>query len=165
MLRANLSILVTISTLPARVKSRSVCRLSAAVHRRAADLLRSHNLTACSLQCQDLDFPGLGQCCSLAHSPALPCHPPVVRFESQTAKLYCPIIEFNLNRTGFDLFSLAPSGCTLLCCTDQQLCAVSPRSDILREANVHRPPKLEHAVQRGDSNGHLGHLPPFGPRA
>src|SRR5712671_3285152 len=48
-----------------------------------------------------------------------------------------------------------------LCCTDQQPGAVSPRSDILREANVHRPPKLEHAVQRGDSNGHLGHLPPF----
>ena len=41
--------------------------------------------------------------------------------------------------------------------------AVGPRSDILREANVLRPPKLEHAVQRGDSNGHLGHLPPFGP--
>ena len=31
------------------------------------------------------------------------------------------------------------------------------------EANVFRPPKFEHAVQRGDSNGHLGHLPPFGP--
>ena len=52
-----------------------------------------------------------------------------------------------------------------LCCTDQQPGAVSPRSDILREANVLRPPKLEHPVQRGDSNGHLGHLPTFGPRA
>ena len=50
-----------------------------------------------------------------------------------------------------------------LCCTDQQPGAVTPRSDILREANVHRPPKLEHAVQRGDSNGHLGHLPASGP--
>jgi hypothetical protein len=49
------------------------------------------------------------------------------------------------------------------CCTDQQPGAVSPRSNILREANVHRPPKLEHAVQRGDSNGHLGHLPASGP--
>src|SRR6266851_2313634 len=44
-------------------------------------------------------------------------------------------------------------------------CNKVPRSDILREANVHRPPKLEHAVQRGDSNGHLGHLPASGPRA
>jgi hypothetical protein len=50
-----------------------------------------------------------------------------------------------------------------LCCTDQRPGAVGPRSDILREANVLRPPKLEHAVQRGDSNGHLGRLPPFGP--
>ncbi len=50
-----------------------------------------------------------------------------------------------------------------LCCTDQQPGAVGPRSDILREANVLRPPKLEHAVQRGDSNGHLGRLPPSGP--
>jgi hypothetical protein len=29
------------------------------------------------------------------------------------------------------------------CCTDQQPGAVSPRSNILREANLHRPPKLE----------------------
>src|SRR6267142_1834873 len=35
----------------------------------------------------------------------------------------------------------------------------APRSDILREANVLRPAKLEHAVQRGGSNGHLGRLP------
>src|SRR6267143_1071965 len=50
-----------------------------------------------------------------------------------------------------------------LCCTDQQPGAVSPPQRHLREANVLRPAKLEHAVQRGDSNGHLGHLPPFGP--
>ena len=49
------------------------------------------------------------------------------------------------------------------CCTDQHPGAVSPRSDILREANVLRPAKLEHAVQRGDSNGHLGRLPAPGP--
>src|ERR1700730_4719025 len=52
-----------------------------------------------------------------------------------------------------------------LCCTDQQPGAVSPPQRYLGEANVHRPPKLEHAVQRGDSNGHLGHLPASGPRA
>jgi len=57
----------------------------------------------------------------------------------------------------------AASAPRALCCTDQQPGAVTPRSDILREANVHRPPKLEHAVQRGDSNGHLGHLPASGP--
>jgi pimeloyl-ACP methyl ester carboxylesterase len=50
-----------------------------------------------------------------------------------------------------------------LCCTDQQPRAVSPRSDILREANVVRPAELEHPVQRGDSNGHLGRLPASGP--
>jgi DNA-binding transcriptional MocR family regulator len=32
------------------------------------------------------------------------------------------------------------------------------------EANVLGPPKLEHAVQRHHSNGHLGRLPPLGPR-
>jgi hypothetical protein len=32
------------------------------------------------------------------------------------------------------------------------------------EANVLRAPQLQHAVQRGDSNDHLGGLPPFGPR-
>jgi hypothetical protein len=50
-----------------------------------------------------------------------------------------------------------------LCCTDQQPGAVSPSSDILREADVLRPAKLEHAVQRGGSNGHLGRLPAPGP--
>src|ERR1700730_8934989 len=50
-----------------------------------------------------------------------------------------------------------------LCCMDQQRGAVSPRSDILTEANVFRPAKLEHPVQRGGSNSHLGRLPPFGP--
>ncbi len=40
-----------------------------------------------------------------------------------------------------------------------------PPHPLSREANVLWPPKLEHAVQRGDSNGHLGGLPPFGPRA
>jgi hypothetical protein len=44
-----------------------------------------------------------------------------------------------------------------LCCTDQH--------PLSFEANVLRPPKLQHAVQRGDSNDHLGRLPPFGPRA
>ena len=48
-------------------------------------------------------------------------------------------------------------------CTDQQPGAVSPRSDILREANVLRPAKFERAVQRGGSNGHLGRLPASGP--
>lgn len=52
-----------------------------------------------------------------------------------------------------------------LCCTDQQPGAVSPCSDILREANVFRPAKLQRAVERGDSNRHLGRLPPFGGRA
>jgi hypothetical protein len=51
------------------------------------------------------------------------------------------------------------------CCTDQQLGEVSPPYPLSFEANVLRPPKLQHAVQRGDSNGHLGRLPPFGPRA
>src|SRR6516165_9513602 len=50
-----------------------------------------------------------------------------------------------------------------LCCTDQQPGAVSPPQRHLWEANVLRPPEFEHAVQRGDGNGHLGHLPPFGP--
>jgi hypothetical protein len=44
-----------------------------------------------------------------------------------------------------------------LCCTDQQ------PGDILREANVLRPAKLEHPVQRGDSDCHLGRLPAPGP--
>src|SRR6266404_1445425 len=35
-----------------------------------------------------------------------------------------------------------------LCCTDQQAVAVSPPQRHLREANVLRPAKLEHAVQR-----------------
>src|SRR5262245_44083217 len=50
-----------------------------------------------------------------------------------------------------------------LCCTDQQPGAVSPPQRHLREANVLRPAKLEHAVQRGGSNGHLGRLPAAGP--
>jgi hypothetical protein len=50
-----------------------------------------------------------------------------------------------------------------LCCTDQQPGAVSPPQRHLWEANVLRPPEFEHAVQRGDSNGHLGHLPASGP--
>src|SRR5438309_5096986 len=41
----------------------------------------------------------------------------------------------------------------------------APRAHCLCEANVFRPPKLQHAVQQRDSNGHLGRLPPFGPRA
>jgi hypothetical protein len=52
-----------------------------------------------------------------------------------------------------------------LCCTDQQPGEVSPRHPLSCEANVLRPSKLQHAVQRRDSNGHLGRLPPFGPRA
>src|SRR6202035_3968454 len=40
-----------------------------------------------------------------------------------------------------------------------------PRAHRSWEANVLRPPKLEHAVERSDSNGHLGGLPPFGSRA
>src|SRR3954447_7293543 len=52
-----------------------------------------------------------------------------------------------------------------LCCTDQQLGEVSPPHRDLFEANVFRPPKLQHTVERRDSNGHLGRLPPFGPRA
>src|SRR6266850_1081822 len=51
------------------------------------------------------------------------------------------------------------------CCTDQQPGAVSPPQRHLREANVLRPAKLEHAVQRGGSNGHLGRPPASGPRA
>src|SRR5207244_2405311 len=35
----------------------------------------------------------------------------------------------------------------------------------LCEADVLRPPELRRAVQRGDSNGHLGCLPPSGARA
>jgi alkanesulfonate monooxygenase SsuD/methylene tetrahydromethanopterin reductase-like flavin-dependent oxidoreductase (luciferase family) len=50
-----------------------------------------------------------------------------------------------------------------LCCTDQQPGAVSPPQRHLREANVLRPAKLEHAVQQGGSNGHLGRLPASGP--
>src|ERR1700730_3869103 len=52
-----------------------------------------------------------------------------------------------------------------LCCTDQQLGEVSPPHRHLFETNVFRPPKLQHTVERRDSNGHLGRLPPFGPRA
>src|SRR3984893_15264240 len=52
-----------------------------------------------------------------------------------------------------------------LCCTDRQLGEVSPPHRHLFEANVFRPPKLQHTVERRDSNGHLGSLPPFGPRA
>jgi len=52
-----------------------------------------------------------------------------------------------------------------LCCTDQQLGEVSPPHRHLFEAKVFRPPKLQHTVERRDSNGHLGRLPPFGPRA
>src|SRR5882672_8144837 len=52
-----------------------------------------------------------------------------------------------------------------LCCTDRQPGEVSPRAHRSWEANVLRPPKLEHAVERSDSNGHLGGLPPFGSRA
>jgi ABC-type dipeptide/oligopeptide/nickel transport system permease component len=59
--------------------------------------------------------------------------------------------------SGWDSFGKA------LCCTDQQPGAVSPSSDILREANVLRPAKLEHPVQRGDSDCHLGRLPAPGP--
>ena len=55
--------------------------------------------------------------------------------------------------------------CAPLCCTDQQLGEVSPPHRHLFEANVFRPPKLQHTVERRDSNGHLGRLPPFGPRA
>jgi len=55
------------------------------------------------------------------------------------------------------------TGVEALCCTDQQPGAVSPPQRHLWEANVLRPPEFEHAVQRGDGNGHLGHLPPFGP--
>jgi len=51
-------------------------------------------------------------------------------------------------------------------CTDQQLSEVSrARAHCLWEANLLRPPRLEHAAQRGDSNGHLSRLPRFGPRA
>ena len=42
---------------------------------------------------------------------------------------------------------------------------VSPLHPLSCEANVLRPSKLQHAVQRRDSNGRLGLLPPFGPRA
>ena len=66
--------------------------------------------------------------------------------------------------TSFSLIQNASdAGHNAPCCTDQQPGAVGPRSDILREANVLRPAKLEHAVQRGDSNGHLGRLPASGP--
>jgi hypothetical protein len=41
----------------------------------------------------------------------------------------------------------------------------APRAHCSCEANVFRPAKLQHAVERGDSNGHLGRLPPFGARA
>src|SRR5580700_108775 len=58
---------------------------------------------------------------------------------------------------------VSPEGA--LCCTDQQLGEVSPPHRHLFEANVFRPPKLQHTVERRDSNGHLGRLPPFGPRA
>ena len=57
----------------------------------------------------------------------------------------------------------ADSTTAALCCTDQQLGEISPPHRHLFEANVFRPPKLQHTVQRRDSNGHLGRLPPFGP--
>ena len=52
-----------------------------------------------------------------------------------------------------------------LCSTDQQLGEVSPPHRHSFEANVFRPPKLQHTVERRDGDGHLGRLPPFGPRA
>jgi hypothetical protein len=58
---------------------------------------------------------------------------------------------------------VVPTGPYPLCCTDQQPGAVNRPQRHLWEANVLRPPEFEHAVQRGDSNDHLGHLPPFGP--
>jgi len=70
------------------------------------------------------------------------------------------ILEGRILRSGSTSSNL---GRISLCCTDQQPGAVSPRSNILREANVLRPAKLEHAVQRGDSNGHLSRLPAPGP--
>jgi crotonobetainyl-CoA:carnitine CoA-transferase CaiB-like acyl-CoA transferase len=70
-------------------------------------------------------------------------------------------------RAGFDEASLRALNPRLvfasLCCTDQQPGAVSPSQRHLREANVLRPAKLEHAVQRGGSNGHLGRLPASSP--
>ena len=63
---------------------------------------------------------------------------------------------------GADISDISNNVMTL-CCTDQQPGAVSPPQRHLREANVLRPAKLEHAVQRGGSNGHLGRLPASGP--
>src|SRR5260370_23242515 len=55
-------------------------------------------------------------------------------------------------------------GCTLL--HGSAAGRSQPRASTFScEANVLRPPKLQHAVQRGDSDRHLGGLPPFGPRA
>jgi hypothetical protein len=39
----------------------------------------------------------------------------------------------------------------------------APGIDFSCKANVFRSPKIQHSVQRRDSNGHLGRLPPFGP--
>jgi hypothetical protein len=39
----------------------------------------------------------------------------------------------------------------------------APGIDFSCKANVFRSPKLQHSVQRRDSNGHLGRLPPLGP--
>ena len=53
-----------------------------------------------------------------------------------------------------------------LCCMDQLLAGeVRPRYPLSFEAALFLPPKLQHAVQRRDGNGHLGRLPPIGPRA
>ncbi len=41
----------------------------------------------------------------------------------------------------------------------------APGIDFSCKANVFRSPKLQHAVQTRDSNGHLGRLPPLGPGA
>src|ERR1700730_5572392 len=59
--------------------------------------------------------------------------------------------------------AVSKTGIGPLCGTDHQPGAVSPPQRHLREANVLRPAKLEHAVQRGGSNGHLGRLPASGP--
>jgi hypothetical protein len=54
---------------------------------------------------------------------------------------------------------------TLLHGSNRRAAQSSPRSDNLCDANVLWPPKLEHAVQRRDSNSHISHLAAFGPRA
>src|ERR1700730_5102978 len=66
----------------------------------------------------------------------------------------------DLTTSGIGLQSIEKAS---LCCTDQQPGAVRPPQRHLREANVLRPAKLEHAVQRGGSNGHLGRLPASSP--